>query len=139
MNTEDIRDTLVALRVGDRVVFNDRRAKFTVCGISPHFVLAHYGQTYTIFSKEPFTGVVMHNNIHTGDFFCGPDWWVFGYALGYHFTDREWVSTYLSDLESGDTEISMRKRAPVYFLSVVGHTDKVYASKNPPASIVRRD
>ena len=129
MEINEIKTTLESLTLGDKLAINDWHAKYTVCGISPHYVLAHYGQHYTIISKVPYSGIA-HNGVRDGEYYCGPDWWIFGYSLGYNFTDRDWVGTYLADLESGDTEISIKKHAPLYFVSVVGHTDKVYKNKD---------
>ena len=128
MTNDEIRSTLEGLKLGDKLIINDWKAKYTVCGISSHFVLAHYGMSYTILSKRTWQ-TIPHNGVRTGDYYCGPDWWIFGYATGYDFTNPDWVGAYLADLESGETEISMKKNAPLLFLGVVGHTDKVYRKK----------
>lgn len=127
MDNAEIKAVLDGIVIGDKLAINDWRARYTVCGISPNFILAHYGQSYTILPKQPNS--VVHNGIRCGDYYCGPDWWIFGYADGYRFTDRDWVNKYLSDLEDGTTEVSMKRRALLYFISVVGHTDKVYQNK----------
>lgn len=127
MDNAEIKAVLDGIVIGDKLAINDWRARYTVCGISPNFILAHYGQSYTILPKQPNS--VVHNGIRCGDYCCGPDWWIFGYAEGYRFTDRDWVAKYLSDLEDGTTEVSMKRRALLYFISVVGHTDKVYQNK----------
>lgn len=127
MSTQTILNTLSSLTLGDKLAINDWHAKYTVCGISEHFVLAHYGQHYTIIDKRPVECIgYCHNGVRCGDFRCAPDWWVFGYEGGYYFTDKAWVEQYLISLETGDTELSMKHEAPLFFLSVVGHTDKVY-------------
>ena len=124
MSTDDIIKTVNSLSLGDKLAINDWRAKYTVCGISQNFVLAHYGQHYTILSRKPST--FTHNEIREGEITCAPDWWIFGYVNGYDFTNKAWVDQYMLDLEIGTTEQSQKHGHWVYFLSVVGHTDKVY-------------
>lgn len=124
MDTNEIMAVLQNVRLGDKLAINDWHAKYTVCGISPRFVLAHYGQHYTIIDKVPYGS--NFNGVRVGDIRCAPDWWIFGYYHDYDFTNEEWVREYMLNLESGETELSQKKHAPVVFLSVVGHTDKVY-------------
>ena len=130
MTRQEIYTTINSLQLGDKLSINDWRAKYTVCGISKNFVVAHYGQHYTIISRRP--AEYSHNAVREDDMYCGPDWWIFGYVNGYNFTSEEWNKEYLLELEIGTTEISERKRAPIWFISVVGHTDKVYAKKKAP-------
>lgn len=124
METSEVLEVVNSLKLGDKLSINDWNAKYTVCGISQRFVLAHYGQHYTIISRfpSPFT----HNAIRKGDVVCAPDWFLFGYSGGYDFTNPNWVTQYMIDLESGVTEQSHKKGCAVYFIAVVGHTDKVY-------------
>ena len=132
MRNDEIKTVLDSITLGDKLIVNDWKAKYTVCGLSENYVLAHYGQHYTIISRRPWEGF-MFNGVRKGDIYCAPDWWIFGYFDGYYFTDEEWVKKYMTDLELGDTEMSQKKHAPVFFLSVIGHTDKVYAKKNTPS------
>ena len=125
MDIAEIFEVINKITLGDKLVINDWKAKYTVCGISQNFILAHYGQHYTIISRKPWQQR-MFNGVRTGDAYCAPDWWIFGYIDGYDFTNEDWVKKYLADLESGDTEMSQKKHAPIYFISVVGHVDKVY-------------
>ena len=130
---EDIKATLDSLTVGDKVCVNDWKAKYTVCGVSQNFVLIHFGQHYSILSKRPVTWKgYNHNGVRCGDYVCAPDWWLFGYVNGYKFTDADWVAEYLNELEQGMTEQSRKKEAPIWSLTVVGHTDKVYGKKKSP-------
>lgn len=133
MTTEEIIEVLKSIRLGDKLAVNDWKAKYTVCGISQNYVLAHYGQHYTIIAKNPTTLDYHFNGVRGNEIRCAPDWWIFGYINGYKFTDESWVKEYLISLETGETEMSQKKHAPVFFLSVVGHTDNVYrkASANP--------
>lgn len=130
MSYESIKATLETIRLGDKLSVNDWKAKYTVCGLSKHYVLAHYGQHYTIISRLP--AAYNHNCVREGDYYCATDWWVFGYVNGYHFTNEDWVKEYMTELETGTTEMSQRNRAVVWFLSVVGHTDKYWAKKKAP-------
>ena len=133
MTTIEVAETVNSLKLGDKLAINDWRAKYTVCGISARYVLAHYGQAYTIISRRPISERgYNHNGVRYGDIVCAPDWWVMGYDKGHDFTNEEWVKEYLADLESDYTSQSVRKQAPVWFISVVGHTDKVYAKRKAP-------
>ena len=126
MTSNEILDTLNAVRLGDKLAINDWKAKYTVVGISPGYVLAHYGQHYTILCRKPTSDEYCYNGVRGGDIRCGPDWWIFGYKDGYDFTDEHWTKQYMEDLETGYTEVSQKRHATVWFLSVVGHTDKYY-------------
>ena len=130
MTTDEIIKTIHEIKIGDKLSINDWNAKYTVCGVSQRFILAHYGQHYTIIDKTPFP--YTFNAVREGDIRCAPDWWLFGYVNGYYFTNEEWVKEYLTSLETGETELSQKKHAPVWFISVVGRTDKVYAKKKSP-------
>ena len=132
MSSDEVFATINSISLGDKLSINDWRAKYTVCGISQNFILAHYGQHYTIISRRPSD--ITHNSVRKDDAYCAPDWWIFGYIDGYKFTDEDWVKKYMADLESGDTEMSMRRRAVVWFISIVGHVDKVYAKKKDPSN-----
>ena len=130
MTNKEIHTALSNLKIGDKLAINDFKAKYTVCGLSPRFALAHYGKYYTILSRVPVNCAgYNHHGVRNGDFVCAPDWWAFGYVGGYHFTDEDWVKDYMLQLESGQTEQSVRKEAPIWFLSVVGHRDNVYAKR----------
>lgn len=128
MPVDELINVLSNLKLGDKLAINDWKARYTVCGISQNYVLAHYGQHYTIIEKKPFP--YTHNAVRAGDIRCAPDWWIFGYVNGYRFTDEEWVKEYLTSLETGETELSEKHHAPVFFIGVVGHTDKVYRKSN---------
>lgn len=132
MTNSEIIMKINNLSIGDKLSINDWNAKYTVCGISQRFVLAHYGNHYTIISRIPAPEGYNYNGVRGGDIYCAPDWWIFGYVDGYDFRNKAWVDKYMADLENGDTEMSQKKHAPVWFLSVVGHTDKVYAKKESP-------
>lgn len=132
MDTAEIVSILSSLRLGDKLAINDWKAKYTVCGLSPGYVLAHYGQHYTIISRRPTPEKYCFNGVRGNEIRCAPDWWIFGYIDGYQFTDEEWVHKYMQGLEDGLTEMSQKHHAPVYFLSVVGHTDKYWAKRKAP-------
>lgn len=130
MELEKIKEVILSIQLGDKILFNDYHAKYTVCGVSPNFILAHYGQHYTIISRRPVSEVgYCFNGVRYGDYVCAPDWWVFGYEDGYDFTNPDWVTKYMGDLESGDTEQSAKHQAPLFFIAIVGHTNNVYRKK----------
>lgn len=136
MNLSELLEAIDSIKLGDKLAINDWHAKYTVCGISPHFILAHYGQHYTIIARTPTPENYCFNGVRGGEIRCAPDWWVFGWMSdkweGYEFTNQEWVTDYLASLESGETEMSQKHHASVFFLSVVGHTDKIYAKRKAP-------
>ena len=131
METKEIMEVLQNIRLGDKLAINDWKARYTVCGISPNYVLAHYGQHYTIIAKHPTGKDYWYNGVRGNEIRCAPDWWIFGYKDGYNFTDEKWVHQYMQELENGFTEMSKKKHAPVVFLSVIGHTDKYWAKRKP--------
>lgn len=113
-----IGNKIMQLQTGDKIRVNDWDEAFTVCGVSENYVLAHAGQEYTIISKHPTK--IQHNGIMPGAYVCAPDYLIFGYFPGYHFTDAEWVKQYLGELESGKIEMSLKRRAEIYFLEREG-------------------
>ena len=135
MQNAEVIEVVNSLKLGDKLAINDWKAKYTVCGISPNFVLAHYGQHYTIISRKPTPSDYHFNGVRGGEIRCAPDWWIFGYVDGYRFTDENWVTKYLTTLEEGETEMSQKKHATVWFISVVGHTDKYWAKKKTPEGV----
>ena len=126
MTTPNVSDVLASVRVGDKIVINDWKAKYTVCGLSQNYVLAHYGQHYTIIQRTPMPKGYCFNGVREGDYRCAPDWWIFGYVEGYDFTNKDWVDKYMLSLETGETELSQKRHAVLWFISVIGHTDNVY-------------
>ena len=126
MSTAEIIETLKSIKIGDMLIINDWKAKYTVCGLSEHFALAHYGQYYTIIRRQPMPDDYDYNGVRGGDIACAPDWWIFGYINGYDFRSKKWVNEYMASLESGDTEMSQKKHETVRSLLVVGHKDNVY-------------
>ena len=111
-----IAEKVSDLKIGDRIRINLRAESFYVCGVSDRFVLAHRGNEYTIISKEPTD--YLYNGIQAGAIICGADWWVLGWHEGYDFFDPAWVERYLQSLESGETEISSRRREEIVWLEV---------------------
>ena len=81
MTNKEIHTALSNLKIGDKLAINDFKAKYTVCGLSPRFALAHYGKYYTILSRVPVNCAgYNHNGVRNGDFVCAPHWWAFGYV-----------------------------------------------------------
>ena len=72
METSEIIETLQNIRLGDKLAINDWKAKYTVCGISPNYVLAHYGQHYTIIAKQPTSNEYCFNGVRGGEIRCAP-------------------------------------------------------------------
>ena len=113
MNREHILDIVRRLRTDDKIIINNWKEPFTVCGKSVHYVLAwDGGDEYTIIKRDPID-FGPYNGITKGAIVCAADSWVFGYKDGYHFDDPAWVRRYLHDLETGETEMSMRHREEI--------------------------
>ena len=108
-----------SLKIGDRLRINHWMNLFTVCGVSDNFVLANCfeSEEYTIIPKKPVD--YCYNGIPIGSFVCSPDNLIFGYAGGYHFDNPDWIEKYLSELETGELEISQRRREMIAFLEVL--------------------
>ena len=116
------------IMVGDELQINDWEKRFKVCAVSNGFILAYDGDVeYTIIQRKP-TDFGPYNGIPKGSIICGADWWVFGWLPNetfegddnsqYQFNNPEWCRLYMADLESGETEVSMRKREMVWNLAL---------------------
>lgn len=116
-----------SIMVGDELQINYWENRFTVCAVSDGFILANHDVEYTIVQRKP-TDFGPYNGIPEGSIVCGADWWIFGWApeepfegddfTRYEFDNPEWCKHYMADLESGRTEVSMRRREMVHSLSV---------------------
>ena len=116
------------IAVGDDLQINEWPHRFIVAAVSPGFILAHRGTEYTIIQRKP-TDFGPYNGIPEGAIVCGADWWIFGWApenpVGcawdprwYNFDNPAWCAAYMTDLESGRTEVSMRKREMIHSIDV---------------------
>lgn len=116
------------IRAGDELQINSWGDRFTVAAVGPGHILASHGEEYTIIQRDP-TDFGPYNGIPEGAIICGPDFWVFGWAPenpedwdggdGYYEMDNpEWLKRYMADLESGRTEVSMRRREMIERLDV---------------------
>ena len=113
MTRAEILDSVRGLKVGDAIVINDWEQPMKVCAVSEHFVLAYNENSeYAIISKEPVEH--LYNGITPGAIVCAADWWLFGYKGGYRFNDPAWAEEYMRSLESGETEMSMRRREEIH-------------------------
>ena len=125
----DVKDIVKGdIQVGDDLQINEWPQRFIVAAVSPGYILAHRGAEYTIVQREP-TDFGPYNGIPQGAIVCGPDYWVFGWApedpdhfewdlRWYQFDDPAWCAIYMADLESGRTEISMRRREMIHTIGV---------------------
>ena len=110
-------ENLDNVKVGDRLCDNITMRPMKVIGVSEHYILCiinFFGEiNYTIYSKEPeglyHTGDGGHINVgHLGTrfFFRGPDNTVMG-CFNYDYDNPQ---EYLEKLESGELDISYKKR-----------------------------
>ena len=116
------------IRTGDELQINNWGDRFTVCAVSPSYILANHGmEEYTIIQRKP-TDYGPYNGIPKGAIVCGPDWWTFGWLPEnpddydgdgqYDFYNPDWCQHYMADLESGRTEVSLRRRERIERLLV---------------------
>ena len=124
MNNTEIMNTVLSLKIGDRIRINNWDLLYmVVCGVSEHFILAHNeNKEYTIIAKEP--AEYSYRGIFAGDIYCGADWWTLGYPGGYEFDHPAWVDEYMQSLESEETEMSWRSREAVRLLEVLRGADE---------------
>ena len=104
------------LEVGDEIRINDWDDFFTVCGISEDHILIYHGEEYSIIQRAPLDRA--YNGIPAGSYICAPDYLVFGYYEGYHFTDPDWCERYLKALKKKTLFMSVRKRAQITSVQV---------------------
>lgn len=117
--TEKLLDSV---KPEDLIWINDWNKPFQVkCVSSNYFVMTGSDggeQMYSIVSKRPFSGE-SRNGVSAGNFYCGPDSWLFGSALTskykdlYSFTNNSANRKYMKSLEDGETQISMRRMAKI--------------------------
>ena len=126
MDNNAIGKAIQQLKSGDMVYINDWRDCMVVVGADDAHVVMYDGDNrYTIIQRAP--NDIPYNCIPLGAYVCGPDNWVFappisidGVDVGCHrFSDPRWVEAYLQSLRRGETQISLRNRAQIYFVQVV--------------------
>ena len=130
------RELLDSVKPDDFVWINDWDHPFLVkCVSANYFVMIGFDdgeQMYSICSKKPFPGEC-HNGVCFGDFYCGPDFWAFGSALAgkykdlYSFTNKIANRKYMESLESGETQISMRRMAKINQIRIL----RMNATRDP--------
>lgn len=119
------KEILDQIQIRDLVKINDWGEPLRVKGVSDnYFVMAQdlhdieKPLEYSVFSKIPFKGLC-YNGITEGDYFCGPDFWLFGdIDFDYKFDNQESIQKYLNKFETGETEISMRNSVAVYSIQI---------------------
>ena len=128
----DVKDIVKSnIMVGDELQINEWSHRFIVAAVSPGFILAYRGEEYTIVKREP-TDFGPYNGIPEGAIVCGADFWTFGWTpentescdwdlRWYHFDNPAWCAAYLADLESGRTEVSIRRREMIHSIDVYRH------------------
>lgn len=119
--SEITKEVLDQIQVGDLIKINDWGKPLRVKGVSEnYFVMAQniFGHhLYSVFSKIPFEGT--RNGKSKGDYFCGPDFWLFGDTdFDYKFGNQESIQKYLNKFETGEAEISMRKSVAVESIQI---------------------
>ena len=117
--TEELLDSV---KPGDLIWVNSWNKPFQVKCVSPNYFVMTGSDDgehmYSIVSKKPFSGG-SRNGVSAGDFYCGPDSWLFGSALTskykdlYSFINNSANRKYMKSLEDGETQISMRRMAKI--------------------------
>lgn len=120
--SEITKEILDQIQVGDLVKINDWGKPLRVKGVSDnYFVMTQniFGRhLYSVFSKIPFKGFQC-NEKYRGDYFCGPDSWLFGdIDFDYKFNNQESIQKYLNKFETGESGISMRNSVAVYSIQI---------------------
>lgn len=123
--SEITKEILDQIQIGDLVKINDWGNPLRVKGVSEnYFVMAQdlhdieKPLEYSVFSKIPFKGL-SSNGKTEGDYFCGPDFWLFGdIDFDYKFNNQESIQKYLNKFETGEAEISMRNSVVVYSIQI---------------------
>lgn len=119
------KEILDQIQVGDFIKVNSWKQPLRVKGVSDnYFVMAQNLHDiekpleYSVFSKIPFKGL-SSNGKTEGDYFCGPDFWLFGdIDFDYKFDNPEFIQKYLNKFETGEAEISMRNSVTVYSIQI---------------------
>lgn len=121
------KEILDQIQIGDLVKINDWDKPLRVKGVSEnYFVMAQdlhdieKPLEYSVFSKIPFQGIGYgRDGKIQGDYFCGPDFWLFGdIDFNYKFDNQESIQKYLNKFETGEAEISMRNSVAVYSIQI---------------------
>lgn len=119
------KEILDQIQIGNLIKINNWKQPLRVKGISEnYFVMAQdlhdieKPLEYSIFSKIPFKGLSWNGKVD-GDYFCGPDFWLFGdIDFNYKFDNSESIQKYLNKFETGESEISMRNSVVVYSIQI---------------------
>lgn len=121
------KEILDQIQIGDLIKINDWGNPLRVKGVSEnYFVMAQdlhdieKPLEYSVFSKIPFQGIGYgRDGKIQGDYFCGPDFWLFGdIDFDYRFDNPESIQKYLNKFETGEAEISMRNSVAVYSIQI---------------------
>lgn len=121
------KEILDQIQIGDLIKINDWDKPLRVKGVSDnYFVMAQdlhdieKPLEYSVFSKIPFQGIGYGRDRKIqGDYFCGPDFWLFGdIDFDYKFDNPESIQKYLNKFETGEAEISMRNSVAVYSIQI---------------------
>lgn len=125
--SEITKEILDQIQIGDFIKINNWRQPLRVKGVSKnYFVMVQdlhdieKPLEYSVFSKIPFQGVDYGcNGKIQGDYFCGPDFWLFGdIDFDYKFNNPESIQKYLNKFETGESEISLRNSVAVYSIQI---------------------
>lgn len=116
-------ELLNSVKPGDIIWVNSWHKPFQVKCVSPNYFVMTGSDDgehmYSIVSKKPLFSGGSYNGVSSGDFYCGPDSWLFGSALTskykdlYSFTNNSANRKYMKSLENGETQISMRRMAKI--------------------------
>lgn len=119
MNSTKINEVIMSLLPGDEFCINNWHRPMIVAGRSRHFIVAYNPKFDDALQAYEYTIIPIPESVDDPVPECGPDYWIFGFHANsgngefYDFTNPAWVAEYLGSLESGETEISSRRSAPI--------------------------
>lgn len=117
------KEILNYIQINDLIKINDWNKPMRVKGVSKNYVVMtcnNFGELYySVISKIPFDGI-RYNNLTQGDYYCGPDYWLFGETdFDYKFNDPLAIKKYLETFENGHSQISLKSHTiPINILSI---------------------
>lgn len=119
MTAYEINHEIMHLLPGDEFYINNWREPMIVAGRSRHFIVAYNPNFREKDKAYEYTVIPIPASLDDPVPECGPDFWIFGYHCNsatkefYDFKNPVWVAEYLQSFESGESQISQKRCAPI--------------------------